>query len=99
MVLAERGVYAPGLLRRSTRVGGPPLVQITTGGSIRPAGATCWGPFRSVVPRPGTRWRGTGSACTRPQGPWTLLARGEDGDKAPWLMLTALAPEASEAGW
>jgi len=28
-----------------------------------------------------------------------LLARWEDGSKAPWLILTARAPEASEAGW
>jgi hypothetical protein len=28
-----------------------------------------------------------------------LLARWEDGYKAPWLILTALEPEASDAGW
>jgi hypothetical protein len=28
-----------------------------------------------------------------------LLARWEDGDKDPWLILTDLAPEASDAGW
>jgi hypothetical protein len=28
-----------------------------------------------------------------------LWARWEDGDKAPWLLLTDLAPEASDAGW
>jgi len=28
-----------------------------------------------------------------------LLARWEDGDKDPWLLLTELAPEASDAGW
>ena len=31
--------------------------------------------------------------------PCPLLARWEDGDKAPWLILTDLAPEASDAGW
>jgi hypothetical protein len=29
----------------------------------------------------------------------TLLARGDEGDQAPWLILTALRPEASDAGW
>jgi hypothetical protein len=28
-----------------------------------------------------------------------LLARWEEGDKDPWLILTDLAPEASDAGW
>jgi len=36
---------------------------------------------------------------TRKQVSGTLLARGAAGDKAPWLILTALTPEASDAGW
>ena len=51
------------------------------------------------MPRPGTIWRGTGIAFARHQVPCTVLARWEDGYKAPWLILTALAPEASDAGW
>ena len=74
-------------------------MRLTTGGSVRPAGATGWRPFLTLVPRPGTRWRGTGIACTRQPVACTLLARGEEGDKDPWLIRTALAPEASEAGW
>ena len=53
----------------------------------------------SFAPQPGTSWRGTGLACTRNQGPCTWLARWEAGDKDPWWIRTALAPEASEAGW
>ena len=45
------------------------------------------------------RWRGTGLAFTRTQVACTVLARWEAGDKAPWLLLTELAPEASDAGW
>src|SRR5262249_23941752 len=48
---------------------------------------------------PGTSWRGTGLAFTRNQVPCTLLARWEAGYKDPWLILTDLAPEASDAGW
>jgi hypothetical protein len=99
IVLAERGLDAPGLLRRITRLGWHPFVRSNTGGSFRPAGVPCWCPFLRVVPRPGTSWRGTGIALTRTQVPCTLLARWEEGYKAPWLMLTARAPEASEAGW
>jgi len=31
--------------------------------------------------------------------PCPLLARWAEGDKGPWLILTDLAPEASDAGW
>ena len=56
-------------------------------------------PLASFVPQPGTSWRGTGLAFTRNQVACTLLARWEDGYKDPWLILTDLPPEASDAGW
>jgi hypothetical protein len=40
-----------------------------------------------------------GLAFARNQVPCTLLARWEEGYKDPWLILTDLAPEASDAGW
>ena len=82
-----------------TRLGWHPFLRINTGGSFRPTGATCWRPLLTFVPRPGTSWRGAGLAFTRNQVPCTLLARWEDGDKDPWLILTDLPPEASNAGW
>jgi len=99
IVLAERGLDAPGWLRRITRLGWHPVVRINTGGSLRPAGAACWRPLTTFVPRPGTSGRGAGLAFTRHQGGSTLLARWEEGDKDPWLILTDLPPEASDAGW
>jgi hypothetical protein len=99
IVLADRGLYAPWLFRRITRLGWQPCLRINTGGSFRPAGATCWRPLTSLAPRPGTSWRGTGLAFTRNQVAGTWLARWEEGDKDPWLILTDLAPEASDAGW
>ncbi len=74
-------------------------MRINTGGSFRPTGATCWRPLASLAPRPGTSWRGTGLAFTRNQVACTLLALWEDGYKDPWLILTDLPPEASDAGW
>jgi len=53
----------------------------------------------TFAPCPGTSWRGTGIAFARHQVPCTLLARWEEGYKDPWLILTDLAPEASDAGW
>ena len=99
IVLAERGLYAPWLFRRITRLGWHPFLRSNTGGSFRPAGATCWRPLKTFAPQPGTSWRGTGVAFTRNQVVCTLLARWEEGDKDPWLILTDLAPEASDAGW
>jgi hypothetical protein len=98
LVVADRGVYAPWLLRRSVRLGWHPCVRIKTGGRFRPAGAPCGRPLASCAPQPGTRWRGTGLAFTRNHVPCTLLVRWEDGDQAPWWILTDVAPEASEAG-
>ena len=99
IVLADRGLDAPWLFRRLTRLGWHPFLRINTGGSFRPAGTTCWRPLASFASQPGTSWRGTGLAFTRNQVPCTLLARWEEGYKDPWLILTDLAPEASDAGW
>jgi hypothetical protein len=99
LVLADRGVYAPWLLRRLTRLGWHPFVRLNTGGSFRPTGAPCWRPLACLAPQPGTSWRDMGLACTHTQVVCTLLACWEAGDKDPWLILTDLAPEASDAGW
>jgi len=97
--LADRGLSAPWLCRRITRLGWHPLLRLHSGGSLRPAGATGWRPLTRLAPRPGTSWRGTGLALTRHQVAGTVLARWEAGDTDPWLLLTALPPEARDAGW
>lgn len=99
IVLAARGWDAPWLLRRSVRLGWHPCLRIHPGGSFQPTGASCGRPLQPCAPRPGTRGRGTGRACTRTQVPCPLLARWAEGAKAPGLLLTALPPEAGEAGW
>ena len=101
MVLADRGLYARWLLRRSTRLGWHPFVRINTGGTCRPQGHMRSVSLQTLVPAPGTTGQGTGSAfqgrhrqlhCTR-------LACWEAGSTDPWLMLTALPPEARAACW
>lgn len=101
MVLADRGLYAPWLLRRSVKLGWPPFLRLNPGGTLRPAGTTGFRPLQRFVPPPGTRWRGRGTALQKPgrQRECTLLALWEDGEKDPWLLLTELPPEASEAAW
>src|SRR5712691_2131762 len=101
IVLADRGLYAPWLFRRIVKLGWHPFLRINTGGTFRPAGTRCFRPLRTFVPQTGTRWQGRGTAFAgKPRRlDCTLLACWEAGYKDPWLLLTDLAPEASDAGW
>jgi Transposase DDE domain len=101
IVLADRGLYARWLFRRIVRLGWHPFVRINRGGTFRPDPQATYRPLLSFVPHPGTCWRGTGTAFKSPQRRLrcTLLACWEEGDTDPWLILTDLPPEASEAGW
>ena len=89
------------MFQRRVRLGWHPVWRINTGGTVRPAKSVHYQPLRDLVPEPSTQWVGQGTAF---QGPrrrlnCTLLARWEDGDKDPWLVLTDLAPRAGEACW
>jgi hypothetical protein len=101
IVLADRGLYAPWLFRRIVKLGWHSFLRINTGGTFRPAGTRGFRPLQSVVPQPGTRWRGRGTAFQQAgrQLECTLLALWEEGDKDPWLILTDLPPETSDAAW
>ena len=100
-VLADRGLYAGWLFRRIVRLGWHPFVRINTGGTFRPDPQAAYRPLASFVPQPGTRWHGTGTAFKSPQRQLrcTLLACWEPGYTAPWVILTDLPPDASEACW
>jgi hypothetical protein len=81
IVWAERGVYAPGLFRRIVQLGWHPFVRLNTGGPLRPVGTPCFRPVQRLVPQPGTRWRGRGTALQKAgrQVECPLLALWEDG--------------------
>jgi hypothetical protein len=100
IVLTDRGLYARWLYQRIVKLGWHPFLRINRGGTFRPPGRG-YLPLSYFCPTPGTSWAGTGTAF---QGParrldCTLLARWEAGYRDPWLILTDLAPTASEAGW
>lgn len=101
IVLADRGLYARWLFGRIVRLGWHPFLRINTGGTFRPDPERTFRPLCSFVPQPGARWRGTGTAFKTPHKRLrcTLLACWEAGYTDPWLILTDLPPEASEAGW
>jgi hypothetical protein len=99
--LAECGVYARGLLRRITRLGGHPFGRITTGGPWRLQGQGRGVARQTLGPEPGTAWQGTGIACTgrHRQRHCPLLVCWEAGDTEPWGRLTVQPPEARTAWW
>jgi hypothetical protein len=101
IVLADRGLYAGWLFRRIVRLGWHPFLRINAGGTFRPTGHRHFSPLATFVPHVGSHWRGTGTAFkSAPQPlPCTLLACWKEGYTAPWLILTDLPPEASDAGW
>jgi hypothetical protein len=101
IVLADRGLYARWLLQRIGRLGGQPVLRSNTGGTFRPAASAHYQPLRELVPPPGTQWAGAGTAFQGPRRRLNcpLLARWEAGYADPWLVVTDLAPSASEACW
>lgn len=100
IVLTDRGLYARWLYRRIVRLGWHPFLRINTGGTFQPDGQRRL-PLKALVPEPGTCWAGRGTAFSGKARrlTCTLLARWDEGYKDPWLILTELAPEASEAAW
>ena len=101
IVLSDRGLYARWLYRRLVRLGWHPCLRINTGGTFHAEGHARRYPLKHLVPEPGTQWAGRGVAFTgrARRLACTLLACWEPGYKDPWLLVTDLAPEASEAAW
>jgi hypothetical protein len=100
-VRADRGLYARWLFGRIVRLGWHPFLRINNGGTFRPQGAPRSRLLTSLVPEVGTQWSGRGIAFKGHgrQLDCTLLARWEAGYKDPWLILTDLPPEVSDAAW
>ena len=101
IVLADRGLYAGWLFRRIVRLGWHPFLRINAGGTFRPSGQARFYPLLTFTPPVGTCWRGTGTAFKSPpcRLNCTLLACWEAGYRAPWLIVTDLPPEVSDACW
>ncbi len=101
IVLADRGLYARWLYQRIVRLGWHPFLRINGGGTFRPQASNRFQSLRTLVPQPGTRWEGRGTAfVSRPcRLDCTLLACWEEGYKETWFILTDLPPEGSEACW
>jgi hypothetical protein len=89
------------LCRRIVRLGWHPCWRINASGTFRPTGHGRFYPVATFAPHVGSCWRGTGTALKRAPRPrpCTWLACWEEGYTAPWLLLTDVPPEASDACW
>jgi hypothetical protein len=99
-VLSDRGLESRELFTAITALGWHPLMRIKKAGHFRPSGWKQGGRATRLVPRVGTRWRGSGAAYTGSATlSCTLLACWEAGHEEPWLILTDLAPTSADAVW
>jgi hypothetical protein len=101
VVLADRGLYAKWLFRGIRKLGWHPLLRVNQGGKFRPKGWYHFVSMASLVPCPGRRWYGRGTAfrTAEAQLPCTLLGFWGEGHAEAWLLLTDLAPQLSDASW
>jgi hypothetical protein len=101
IVLADRGLYAKWLYQHIVKLGWHPFLRINAGAKFRPAGWYHFYWLKCFVPEVGKSWRGVGVAFSSLECrlECTLLARWEEGYEDPWLILTDLPPEASDACW
>ena len=60
-----------------------------------------WRDLHTLVPTVGTQWSGRITCFKGATGQvdCTVLARWEEGQREPWLIMTDLAPEEAEAAW
>jgi hypothetical protein len=98
LVLTDRGLYAPWLFEAIGERGWHPVMRINEGGFFTPEGEAAR-PLAELVPRPGTSYRGRGTAFKENPIACTLVAHWDKRYKEPWRVLTDLAPEEAEASW
>ena len=99
VVLSDRGLESPRLFAAIGDLDWHPLMRAKGGGKYRPAGWHGWYWMRDFAPRPGTRFAMSGVAYKGETMACTLLACWDQGYAEPWLLLTDLAPTASNPCW
>src|SRR5438876_45862 len=85
-LLADRGLWARWLFEGIRKLNWHPMLRIKRGGRFRPHGWVRFVPLTSLAPRPGSRWRGQGTAFATPgaQLDCTLLAFWGEGHEEVW---------------
>lgn len=100
LVLTDRGLWSSRLWKRIRDLGWHPLMRVREDVTFAPAGQERR-QARRLVPGPGHAWVGRGVAFKhrRVRRAGTLLVVWERGQRAPWLVLTDLAPARVGVAW
>jgi hypothetical protein len=73
--------------------------QLNLGGKVRPLGTEHFDWLRTLVPQRGLSWCGVVDGFVEKTVRCTRLSRWDEGYADPWLVLTDLAPQASNVVW
>ena len=102
IAMTDRGLYARWLYREIVSLGWHPVMRITQLSKFREGRSKKALPVTALVPRPGSRWQGRGTAFPRKAErrlECTLLACWEEGYEEPWFLVTDLDPDRAEGLW
>lgn len=99
LVLTDRGLYSPTLFKHIKSLGWCPFMRINFNSTFRPQDQRSPRPLSTFAPRPGTQWSGRGTYSRKNPLECTLLAFWHENADEPWLIVTNLSPEMSDACW
>ena len=100
VMMTDRGLWSPRLWNQIRALGWHPLMRVKNDTVFQPLNG-CRQPARQLVPGKGYAWIGRGTAFRNPRiHRFTTLAMVWDEDqKAPWMVLTDLAPDQVGVSW
>lgn len=99
IVSADRGLYADWLFEAICALNWHPFLRINHQGTYQIRGFEEWNCLDRVVPKTGMSWSGKITCFKSNPLHCTLLARWDEGYKAPWLIVTDLEPELGNVLW
>ena len=99
IVLADRGLYADWLFDEICALNWHPFLRINHQGTYQIKGKQEWQCLDTVVPSTGLIWSGVVTCFKTHPKNCTLLARWDEGYKAPWLIVTDILPEQANLLW
>jgi hypothetical protein len=97
-VLTDRGLYAPWLFQRITRLGWHPMLRVQSNRYFRPQGRI-YRQLKEFVPQKGDIWSGRGTAFKTNTLECTLLAWWSESGDEPWFILTDIEPRNAQVSW
>ena len=99
LVLADRGLYSPGLFAYIRQLGAHPLMRVNGDGGVLVEGGTEWQMLHDLVPCPDTHWKGRCRVFKTNSLDATVLAVWARGMREAWIVLTDLPPCEASVIW